>query len=296
MRTSFLSMDRGDGADGGLDDGLKWRGRVSDSDSDEDVFGLYAERTGAAFDEFVHQVGGIHDDDDDDDDDFEYDEDDPLDGLVTIGNIDRVGGASGTSIRQDRGLSRGTDGSADPSPAASDDYIKQLEEVIERDMPKVKITDEYQKVLDAVDASDGALVGDDQATKNADGGRRTTVKRDVQIGEGHTGDGNRNGDPDGNEESGAPSASGSRSASDRLLRGEDEDADGLPDLGAILGTSRKDRDVDTLAELIDDLAFDEKAEREKQRRGMFFEDAGGIGVQSGGDSDDDDGGGSIGGL
>ncbi len=234
-----------------LDDGLKWRGRVSDdSDSEEDVFGTYAERTRGQFDDFVSRVGGLRGSDSDEDDDADDDEDDPLGGLVTIGNLDGPGSVADASDGEPSGS------------VASDDFMKQLEEMIERDMPKVKITDEYQKVLDAVDASEGGLVGEENG--NDAGGEVGEQKRDAPDEQRHV-----------RHECEAPNRAtpdGGGPMHDGILLGDDDGGVPLPDLGAILGRERKDRDVETLEEMIGELAVDEDAAREKQRRGTFFYD------------------------
>ena len=252
-------MDRDDC----LDDGLKWRGRVSDgSDSDDDVFGLYAERTRGQFDDFVSRVEGLGDSESD-----EYeDEDDPLGGLVTIGNLDHPGSVADAS-----------DGEPSQS-AASDDFMKHLEEIIERDMPKVKITDEYQKVLDAVDASEGGLVGEEDGK---DGKEGKEVER---------GDDEQNAQEQEQQGGEVPNGAthGGRSTShEGILDDEGGGGDPLPDLGAVLGRERKDRDVETLEELIGELDVDENADREKQRRGTFFDDDGVIDIGNVGGSEGD---------
>ncbi len=201
-------MDRDDG----LDDGLKWRGRVSDDSDSDDEFGLYAERTRGKFEEFVSRVGGLRDSESDEDED----EDDPLGGLVTIGNLDDPGSAADAS-----------DGEASRS-AASDDFMKQLEEMIERDMPKVKITDEYQKVLDAVDASEGGLVGEEDGKEAGGNGLQERQE---------------------GEASSDATLDDRGMSHDGILLGDDGD-DPLPDLGAVLGRGRKDRDVEALEELV----------------------------------------------
>jgi hypothetical protein len=197
-----------------LDEGLKWRGHASDGeDSDDDVFGLYAERE--PYDDVL------------DDDDSVEDEDsiDPLGGLVTIGNLEAEESEEATEQM--------------PSENDSADFLKQLEDLIERDMPKVKITDEYQKVLDAVDESDGGLV---------EGGERRAKEAGQQQ----------------REEDG-PNAC----LSDDHEGAEDSS---LPNLSVLLGNDRRDPEAEVLAELVEGLVVDEDAVREKERRGMFLDD------------------------
>lgn len=252
-------MDRDDC----LDDGLKWRGRVSeDSDTEDDELALYAERTRGRFDEFVSRVGGLGGSDSDEDEDEDEDEDDPLGGLVTIGTLDAPGS-----------LADASDGEPSRS-AASDDFMKQLEEMIERDMPKVKITDEYQKVLDAVDASEGGLIGDEDGKEALE-----TNRKPKAGGEGHQ---------ERQECEAGNGATYNRDAShDSTLLEDDEGDDSLPDLGAVLGGGRKDRDVEELEGLVAELAVDEGVEREKRLRGTFFDEDGivDIGDDRGGEGD-----------
>ena len=218
-----------------LDDGLIWRGRILDGDdSDDDVFGLYVERPTRPYD------SGLIDDDDDDG--VDDDDDDPLGGLVTIGNLrdDTV------DVIED----------AHTGASESDDFIKQLELLIERDMPKVKITDEYQKVLDAVDASDGGLVGDGGGAGRAGDG---VARKDSEVLLGAAGTSAAGGPSDGN----ADAVSGV------------DDSDGndrpLPDLGELLGGTTEDPEAETLKELVEGLAVvGEEADRERQAQGTSF--------------------------
>ena len=220
-----------------LDDGLKWRGRILDGDdSDEDVFGLYVERPTRPYD------SDLIDDDDDDDDGVDDDDDDPLGGLVTIGDLrdDTV------DVIED----------AHTGAPESDDFIKQLELLIERDMPKVKITDEYQKVLDAVDASDGGLVADGGGAGRAGDG---VARKDSEVLLGAAGTSTAGGPSDGNAEA--------------VSRVDDVDGNdrSLPDLGEILEGTMEDPEAETLKELVEGLAVvGEETERERQARGTSF--------------------------
>lgn len=240
------------GMDDELDDGLKWRGRISDNDEDsEDEFGLYAERLNRPYDDLADD----RDEYDDGDEYDEYDEDDPLGGLVTIGNLHAEEAAEDDEADGDG------DGRAGRE-SEPEDFLKQLEELIERDMPKVKITDEYQKVLDAVDASDGGLVGDVGGGCAGGAARKgSVVMVDAEGGEaaapGDTAMRMRDGD-DGDD-------------GDNDDDGDDDD-DAVPDLGSVLGGKQVDREAETLAELVEGLVVDEEAERERQRRGKFFDD------------------------
>ena len=238
--------------DNELDDGLKWRGRISDNDEDsEDEFGLYAERLNRPYEDLADD----RDEDDEDDDGDEDDEDDPLGGLVTIGNLHADEADEDDEADGDGDGDGGAGRQSEP-----EDFLKQLEELIERDMPKVKITDEYQKVLDAVDASDGGLVGDVGAARkdsvvmvDAEGGEAAAPgDTAMRMRDGDDGDDGDN-DDDGDD-------------------GDDGDDDAVPDLGSVLGGKQVDREAETLAELVEGLVVDEEAERERQRRGKFFDD------------------------
>ena len=104
------------------------------------------------------------------------------------------------------------------------------------------------------DASDGGLVGDVGAAR-----KDSVVMVDAEGGEaaapGDTAMRMRDGDDGKDGKDGD----------------NDDDDDAVPDLESVLGGRQVDREAETLAELVEGLVVDEEAERERQRRGKFFD-------------------------